>query len=131
MQARTQRGLTNLFITHDLAVVEHFGTRVAVMYLGTVCELAPAAELFAEPRHPYTRLLLSAIPKIDGLPLDHRPVAGDVPSPVELPTGCVFHGRCPHADARCLGETPILRGVRDESARGHRVACHAVEVGRI
>lgn len=131
MQARGQSGLTYLFITHDLAVVEHIGRRVAVMYLGTVCELAPTGELFAVPRHPYTRLLLSAIPKIDGSPLEHRRVSGDVPSPVELPTGCVFHGRCPHADTRCRVEAPSLSGVSDDRTGSHRVACHAVEEGRI
>jgi peptide/nickel transport system ATP-binding protein len=129
MRARAERGLTYLFITHDLAVVEHFGTRVAVMYLGTVCELAETADLFASPRHPYTQLLLSAIPKIDGTPFEHRRVPGEVPSPVELPPGCVFHGRCPLADDRCRLEAPVLRNTGD-AGPGHSVACHAVEEGR-
>ncbi len=130
MEAQAQRGLTYLFITHDLSVVEHFGTRVAVMYLGTVCELARAETLFASPRHPYTQLLLSAIPKMDGRAFSHERVPGEVPSPVNLPTGCVFHGRCPHANARCRAEVPnaVSAGTDGEGAQ---VACHAVEEGRI
>lgn len=127
MDAQANRGLTYLFITHDLSVVEHFGTRVAVMYLGTVCELAETKDLFATPRHPYTQLLLSAIPRIDGRAFEHRPIPGEVPSPVELPSGCVFHGRCPHANDRCRAEVPQPRDLSD----GAKVACHAVEEGRI
>ena len=127
MEARAARGLTYLFITHDLSVVEHFGSRVAVMYLGTVCELASTADLFATPRHPYTQLLLSAIPKMDGKPFEHKRVPGEVPSPVNLPAGCVFHGRCPFANERCRTEIPKLRA----PASGVQVACHAVEEGRI
>ncbi len=126
MDARAERGLTYLFITHDLSVVEHFGSRVAVMYLGTVCELAKTADLFAAPRHPYTQLLLSAIPKMDGRPFEHKRVPGEVPSPVNLPPGCVFHGRCPLANERCRSEIPTLR----EPTPGVHVACHAVEEGR-
>ena len=130
MQARAQRGLTYLFITHDLSVVRHFGTRVAVMYLGTVCELAETAELFAAPRHPYTQLVLSAIPSFDGTPFAHHRAPGEVPSPVDLPPGCVFHGRCPHANERCRAEVPQLH--RHGDAGGNtEVACHAVEEGRI
>jgi len=127
MATQAARGLTYLFITHDLAVVEHFGTRVAVMYLGTVCELAPTKTVFAQPRHPYTQLLLSAIPKMDGRPFQHVRVPGEVPSPVDLPSGCVFHGRCKFADARCSSEVPVLR----DSGDGVLVACHAVEEGRL
>ena len=126
MDAREQRNLTYMFITHDLAVVEHFGTSVAVMYLGTVCEYAPTRKLFAMPRHPYTQALLSAIPRLK----DDRPnfirLKGEVPTPVNLPSGCVFHGRCPYANERCRNEVPKLRTV-DET----RVACHAVEEGRL
>lgn len=126
MNAQAQRGLTYLFITHDLSVVEHFGTRVAVMYLGTVCELAPTRTLFATPRHPYTQALLSAIPRLqDGRP-DFIRLKGEVPTPVNLPSGCVFHGRCPHANARCREEVPQLRAVGDAL-----VACHGVEEGRL
>lgn len=127
MKAQEERGLTYLFITHDLSVVEHFGTRVAVMYLGTVCELADTADLFENARHPYTQLLLSAIPKMDGQPFSHTKTPGEVPSPVNLPPGCVFHGRCPHANARCRSEIPKLTGGPD----GRMVACHGVEEGRI
>jgi len=127
MDAQAQRNLTYLFITHDLAVVEHFGSRVAVMYLGTVCELAPTRHLFAQPRHPYTRALLSAIPRLqDGRPA-HVKLSGEVPTPVHLPSGCVFHGRCPHANARCQQEIPQLL----TAAEGVHVACHGVQEGRV
>ncbi|MBW6391858.1 ABC transporter ATP-binding protein [Billgrantia antri] len=127
MDAQQQRNLTYLFITHDLAVVEHFGTRVAVMYLGRVCEVAPTATLFATPRHPYTRALLSAIPRLEDDRPQHIRLEGEVPTPVNLPSGCVFHGRCPHANARCREEVPALIA-RDG---GGRVACHAIEEGRL
>ncbi|PIE00004.1 MAG: ABC transporter ATP-binding protein [Thiothrix nivea] len=126
MEAQEQRNLTYLFITHDLSVVEHFGTRVAVMYLGTVCELSPTRALFANPRHPYTRALLSAIPRLT----DDRPefirLRGEVPTPVNLPSGCVFHGRCPHVNERCRNEIPLLH----QTTEGVQVACHGVEEGR-
>ncbi|MBK1873945.1 ATP-binding cassette domain-containing protein [Marinobacter sp. 1-3A] len=127
MEAQETRNLTYLFITHDLAVVEHFGTRVAVMYLGRVCELADTKTLFAEPRHPYTQALLSAIPKLE----DDRPnyirLQGEVPTPVNLPSGCVFHGRCPYANDRCRQQIPQLIATDN----GTQVACHAVEEGRL
>lgn len=126
MDAQRERHLTYLFITHDLAVVEHFGTRVAVMYLGTVCEVATTATLFATPRHPYTQALLSAIPRLEDDRPQHIRLKGEVPTPVNLPSGCVFHGRCPHANERCRREVPDLIEQRD----GSRVACHAVEEGR-
>ena len=127
MEAQQQRNLTYLFITHDLAVVEHFGTRVAVMYLGRVCEVAPTATLFARPRHPYTQALMSAIPRLEDDRPQHIRLQGEVPTPVNLPSGCVFHGRCPHANARCRSEIPQLIATDD----GSQVACHAVEEGRI
>ncbi|UYG09526.1 ABC transporter ATP-binding protein [Halomonas sp. M4R1S46] len=127
MEAQQQRNLTYLFITHDLAVVEHFGTRVAVMYLGRVCEVAPTATLFATPRHPYTRALMSAIPRLEDDRPQHLRLEGEVPTPVHLPAGCVFHGRCPHANARCRREVPSLIA----TDQGGRVACHGVEEGRI
>ncbi|MCX2525265.1 ABC transporter ATP-binding protein [Larsenimonas rhizosphaerae] len=124
--AQQARGLTYLFITHDLAVVEHFATRVAVMYLGTLCELAPRDTLFSTPRHPYTQALLSAIPRLsDGHPTPIR-LTGEVPTPVNLPSGCVFHGRCPYANARCREDIPALKTYGDA-----RVACHALEEGRL
>ncbi|WP_336367463.1 ABC transporter ATP-binding protein [Marinobacter sp. C2H3] len=127
MDAQERHGLTYLFITHDLAVVEHFGTRVAVMYLGRVCELADTATLFAAPRHPYTQALLSAIPRLEDDRPNHIRLKGEVPTPVNLPSGCVFHGRCPYANERCRQEVPALIAT-DE---GGRVACHAVEEGRL
>ena len=119
-------GLTTLFISHDLAVVYHVSTRVAVMYLGRICEWAGTAALFARPRHPYTRLLLDAIPDLEMSGRARTPIAGEVPSPLAPPPGCAFHPRCPHADARCRRERPVLR---EDAAAG--VACHAVEEGRI
>ncbi|MDX1801754.1 MAG: ATP-binding cassette domain-containing protein [Marinobacter sp.] len=127
MDAQESRGLTYLFITHDLSVVEHFGTRVAVMYLGTVCELADTATLFAAPRHPYTQALLSAIPRLEDDRPTHIRLHGEVSTPVNLPSGCVFHGRCPYANERCRQEVPQLIA----SDSGAQVACHAVEEGRL
>jgi peptide/nickel transport system ATP-binding protein len=127
MDAQASRGLTYMFITHDLSVVEHISTRVAVMYLGTLCELALAAELFTVPRHPYTQALLSAIPRLGRAKERHVKLRGEVPTPIRLPSGCVFHGRCIHADERCQREVPAL--VRLDS--GSHVACHGVEEGRI
>ncbi len=127
MDAQQQRGLTYLFITHDLSVVEHFGSRVAVMYLGTLCELAETRRLFASPRHPYTQALLSAIPRLDRKDSGHIRLKGEVPTPINLPTGCVFHKRCPHAKQRCEQEIPSPLPV-DE---GTLVACHGIEEGWI
>jgi peptide/nickel transport system ATP-binding protein len=118
--------LTYLFISHNLAVVSHIADRVGVMYLGRVVELAAAAQLFAAPRHPYTRMLMDAIPDLEMSGKARTPVAGEVPNPLAPPAGCAFHPRCPHAEARCRGERPQLR-----SAPGGAVACHAVEEGRL
>jgi oligopeptide/dipeptide ABC transporter ATP-binding protein len=117
---QAELGLTYLFIAHDLSVVRHISDRVAVMYAGRLAELAPAAELFAAARHPYTRALLAAVPQPDpDLPLAAT-LAGEVADPGNLPTGCPFHPRCPLASARCGAETPALREVEP----GWRVACH-------
>ena len=118
--------LTYLFISHDLAVVYHVSDRVAVMYLGRICELAETGTLFARPRHPYTRLLLDTIPDLAMSGRERGPVAGEVPSPIDPPAGCAFHPRCPHADARCRSERPELKCVD-----GAQVAFHAVEEGRL
>ncbi len=119
LQARL--GLAVLFISHDLAIVEHLTHRVAVMYLGRIVELADRQALFATPRHPYTRALLSAVPLPDPTALRQRTVLrGEVASPLAPPSGCHFHPRCPAAFARCRSEAPAPRQV----APGHVVACH-------
>ncbi|MDB5942392.1 MAG: putative type dipeptide/oligopeptide transport system, ATP-binding component [Ramlibacter sp.] len=121
-----QHGLTYLFISHNLAVVRHVSDQVGVMYLGRVVELSGKHHLFDNPRHPYTRMLLDAIPKMHDTGRSRTPVQGEVPNPLNPPTGCTFHPRCPHANARCKAERPALL-----SFQGVRVACHAVEEGRI
>ena len=118
-------GLTYLFISHNLAVVRHMSDRIGVMYLGRIVELAPGETLFARPRHPYTRMLLDAIPDLEMTGRARTPVGGEVPSPIDPPPGCAFHPRCPLANARCKAEVPALRMVADA-----KVACHAVEEGR-
>jgi peptide/nickel transport system ATP-binding protein len=120
------RGLTYLFISHNLAVVRHVSDEVGVMYLGRLVELADKRELFARPRHPYTRMLLDAIPDIHMSGRARTPVQGEVPNPLNPPSGCAFHPRCPHANARCSSERPQLK-----SFQGIRVACHAVQEGRL
>jgi len=122
-----QLGLTYLFIAHNLAVVAYIASRVGVMYLGRLVELADASTLFTHPRHPYTRMLLDAIPDLDMSGRPRTPVAGEVPNPLNPPPGCAFHPRCPHADERCKIERPALKAVES----GGRVACHAVEEGRL
>jgi peptide/nickel transport system ATP-binding protein len=121
-----QQGLTYLFISHNLAVVRHVSDQVGVMYLGRLVELAGKHQLFGQPRHPYTRMLLDAIPKMHDTGHARTPVQGEVPNPLNPPTGCAFHPRCPHANARCKQERPQLL-----SLQGIRIACHAVEEGRI
>lgn len=121
-------GLTYLFISHNLAVVHHISDRVGVMYLGRLVELAPRRTIFASPRHPYTRMLLDAIPDLEMTGRPRTPVAGEVPNPLDPPSGCTFHPRCPHANDRCKREVPQFRQVPEGAAL---VACHAVEEGRI
>ena len=120
------RGLTYLFISHNLAVVRHVSDQVGVMYLGRLVELADKQTLFASPKHPYTRMLLDAIPKMHDTGRPRTPVQGEVPNPLNPPTGCAFHPRCPHANGRCRAEPPQLL-----SSQGVKTACHAVEEGRI
>jgi oligopeptide transport system ATP-binding protein len=119
---QAQFGLTYLFIAHDLAVVKHIATRVAVMYLGKIVELAPKAQLYATPRHPYTQALLAAAPRPDpSLSREGRALLqGDPPSPLNPPTGCAFHPRCAHATDICKAKVPALLVMADSS----EVACH-------
>ena len=126
MELQQALGLTYLFISHDLAVVYHISAHVAVMYLGRICEWADTKTLFDHPRHPYTRLLLDTIPDLDMSGRERLPVAGEVPSPIDPPSGCAFHPRCPFANDRCKVVRPKLI-----NADGVGVACHAVEEGRL
>jgi peptide/nickel transport system ATP-binding protein len=119
-------GLSYLFISHNLAVVRHMATRIGVMYLGRMVETAPAAELLEAPRHPYTRMLLDALPDLGMTGRPRRPIEGETPNPIAPPPGCAFHPRCPHAYEPCRRDVPALTA-RD----GRAVACHAVEAGRI
>ena len=124
LQARL--GLTYLFISHNLAVVSHVADRVGVMYLGRLVEIADAQELFAQPKHPYTRMLLDAVPDLEMSGRQRTPVAGEVPNPLSPPAGCAFHPRCPHANERCKAERPAFIPHGDGA-----VACHAVEERRL
>ncbi len=118
-------GLALLFISHDLAIVEHLTHRVAVMYLGKIVEIADRRTLFAAPRHPYTRALLSAVPVPDpAAKRDRIILRGDVPSPINPPSGCRFHTRCPYVFDRCRVEEPVLR----DTAEGQKAACHLDEL---
>jgi peptide/nickel transport system ATP-binding protein len=119
-------GLTYLFISHNLAVVRHMSDQVGVMYLGRLVELADKTTLFENPRHPYTRMLLEAIPKMHETGKNRVPVQGEVPNPLNPPTGCAFNPRCPHANERCRNERPQLLAIQ-----GIKVACHAVEEKRL
>jgi peptide/nickel transport system ATP-binding protein len=114
-----ERGLTYLFISHNLAVVRHVSDKVGVMYLGRLVELADKLTLFANPQHPYTRMLLDAIPKMHDTGRARTPVQGEVPNPLNPPTGCSFHPRCPLVTERCKSERPLLREIK-----GIKIACH-------
>ena len=119
-------GLTYLFISHDLAVVSYMSDWIGVMYLGKLVEVAPARTLFSRPRHPYTRMLLDTIPDLDMTGRERLPVAGEVPNPINPPSGCAFHPRCPFVEPRCREESP--RQVRADETD---VACFGVEDGRV
>ncbi len=123
-ELRDRKHLTYLFISHDLSVVRFLADRVCVMFLGRICEIAPTASLYEKPLHPYTRFLLNAVPKCDPHARSEETalLTGEVPSPVEVPSGCPFHTRCPYADGRCQSELPALRTLGD-----HAVACHRAE----
>ena len=121
-----KNGLTYLFISHNLAVVRHVSDQVGVMYLGRLVELADKQTLFAAPLHPYTRMLLDAIPYLAMTGRQRTPVQGEVPNPLQPPTGCAFHPRCPHANDRCKAERPEMLMIGRA-----RIACHAVEENRI
>ncbi len=127
MDLQDEDGMAYLFVSHDLAVVEHISHRVAVMYLGRIVEMTDKATLFDMPLHPYTEALLSAVPvpRVSDRSRRRKPLQGDVPSPINRPKGCHFHPRCPYAHARCQAEEPALR----EVAAGHQVACHLHDAG--
>ncbi|MBS0517729.1 MAG: ATP-binding cassette domain-containing protein [Proteobacteria bacterium] len=118
--------LTYLFISHNLAVVYHISTRVGVMYLGRLVEQAPTDTLFKRPKHPYTRMLLDTIPDLEMTGRQRTPVGGEVPSPIDPPSGCSFHPRCPFANERCKAERPQALPIE-----GGTVACHAIEEARL
>lgn len=117
-------GLTYLFISHNLAVVEYVAHDVGVMYLGRLVEVGPAASVLGAPLHPYTRMLLAAVPDLAMTGASRTPVAGEIPSPIDRPSGCAFHPRCPQATERCRVETPAPKPVGD----GRTVACHLVGI---
>ncbi|MFJ9531596.1 ABC transporter ATP-binding protein [Herbaspirillum sp. NPDC101396] len=117
---REQLGLTYLFISHDLGVVEHVSDRVVIMYLGRIVESAAVEELFARPNHPYTQALLAEVPRLQARNKSFTAIKGEIPSPLNPPSGCHFNPRCPHAMPRCRAEVPALK----EVAPGHLSACH-------
>jgi peptide/nickel transport system ATP-binding protein len=115
-------GLTYLFISHNLAVVRHMASRIGVMYLGRIVEISEGRELFLQPKHPYTRMLLDAVPDVGMTGRQRIPVKGEIPNPISPPSGCTFNPRCPFANDRCRAEVPPLLG---------GVACHAIHEGRL
>lgn len=122
MDLRDELGLTYVFISHDLGVVEHIADTILVMYLGRVVEMGVAEEVFDRPLHPYTRALIAGVPRLDRRHVTYEPIAGDIPSPIDPPSGCHFHPRCPFAQDRCRTERPENRTVQ-----GREVACHFAE----
>jgi peptide/nickel transport system ATP-binding protein len=125
MQLRRELGLTYLFISHDLGVVEHISDRIVIMYLGRIVEVAPTEELFRAPNHPYTQALLADVPKLDARKRCFTPIKGEIASPADPPPGCHFHPRCPLAMARCRAERPELKTI----APGRLSACHLNDKG--
>jgi peptide/nickel transport system ATP-binding protein len=120
LDLRAELNLTCLFISHDLGVVEHVSDRVAIMYLGRIVEQAPAETVFSRPNHPYTQALLAEVPRLENRATRFGGIEGELPSPLNPPSGCHFHPRCPHALPRCREAAPALR----EIAPGHHSACH-------
>ena len=125
MRLREELGLTYLFISHDLGVVEHLSQRVMIMYLGRIVEAAPTEELFRAPNHPYTQALLAEVPRLESSKRQYAPVKGEIPSPLAPPSGCHFHPRCPHALPLCRSEAPALKPI----APGRWSACHLNDRG--
>ena len=120
LDLREQLGLTYLFISHDLSVIQHLSDRVAIMYLGRVVEIAPADDFFDRPNHPYSRALLDEVPRLEARRAQYRPIEGEIPSPIDPPAGCHFHPRCPYAMERCRIEAPVLREIGPQRYS----ACH-------
>lgn len=125
MELRRDLGLTALFISHDLSVVRHVCDRVAIMYLGRLVELAPASELYTDPKHPYTAALFASVPTVGTGKRRFEAIKGEIPSPIDPPSGCAFHPRCPHAGPRCSVEAPRLT----DAGLGRTVACHLNDGG--
>jgi len=123
MNLRAELSLTAIFISHDLSVIRHVCDRIAIMYLGRIVELASRDDLYAQPLHPYTAALLASIPKLGQCSRRFYPIQGETPSPLNPPTGCTFHPRCPQAGPRCRAEVPVLKSV-DGTAPPRTVACH-------
>ena len=127
MKLREENGLTYMFITHDMGVMRNISTRVAIMYLGKLCEVAPTETFYSSPMHPYTQMLLSAIPVISDEDEAVKPskveCTGEIPSPVNVPKGCSFNTRCIYKTDRCMEEDPVMR----EVSPGHFVRCHLCE----
>ena len=122
LDLRDDFGLTYVFISHDLGVIEHIADTILVMYLGRVVEHGPAEDVFARPLHPYTRALIDGVPRLDRRRVTYEPIKGDIPSPISPPSGCHFHPRCPFAQRQCREERPETRQVE-----GREVACHLAE----
>jgi peptide/nickel transport system ATP-binding protein len=120
MKLREDLSLTYLFISHDIGVVEHISDRIVVMYLGRIVEIGKTEDVFDQPNHPYTRVLLREVPRLENRHFNFKPVTGEIPSPLEPPSGCHFHPRCTDATQRCLVESPVLK----DTALGRYASCH-------
>jgi len=120
MTLRVEYNLSYLFISHDIGVIEHIADRVVVMYLGRIVETEPINSFLESPNHPYTKALLAGVPRLEVGKREYKPVSGEIPSPIDPPTGCHFHPRCPFANERCKTEKPVLK----EFAPTHFSACH-------